>query len=243
VAPGKAQTLLIGSCQVEVREPPTPAQRVLVLLPGWNYSRKAWCEKSSVCEEALKRGYRLLLLEMGKSLYASTVFPETHPEWRHYPTLRTLLDSVFPHLVERKLLLPGKSYVLGLSTGGRGVVMILAHTGTLFRAGAALSGDFDPHLDPRDRLLTGWYGPYSTRWDTVDNPLQLATRIESPLFLAHGVTDAVVPYQHTQRLYQVLQQAKPTLPCELHLDPHGQHDFAFWDKYGRKALDFFARYE
>ncbi|GIV25849.1 MAG: hypothetical protein KatS3mg026_1541 [Bacteroidia bacterium] len=238
-----AQTFLIGSCLVEVREPAAPAQRVLVLLPGWNYSRTAWCEKSSICTEALKRGYRLLLLEMGKSLYASQAFPETHPAWRRYPTLRTLLDSVFPFLVERRWLLPGKSYLLGLSTGGRGVVMILAHTGALFRAGAALSGDFDPHLDPRDRLLTGWYGPYSSRWDTVDNPLRLAARIESPLFLAHGVADPVVPYQHTQRLYQLLQREKPTLPCQLHLDPQGKHDFAFWEKYARQALNFFERYE
>lgn len=238
-----AQTFLLGSCLVEVRDPSAPPRRVLVLLPGWNYSRKAWCEKSSLCEEALKRGYRLILLEMGKSIYASRAFPETHPEWRWYPTLSTLLDSVFPSLVEQRLLLPGQSYLMGLSTGGRGVVMILAHTGMLFRAGAALSGDFDPHLDPRDRLLTGWYGPYSQRWDTVDNPLRLAVQIERPLFLAHGVADRVVPYQHTQRLYEVLRREKPTLPCQLHLDPQGQHDFTFWEKYGRQALDFFERYE
>jgi pimeloyl-ACP methyl ester carboxylesterase len=236
-----AQQLLLGSCLVEVQEPNAPASKALVLLPGWNYSRRAWCEQSAVCKEALRRGYRLLLLEMGKSLYASQSFPETRPDWKAYPTLRTLVDTVFPELERRGLLLKGKTCLLGLSTGGRGVVLILAHTGKLFKAGAALSGDFDPHLDTRDPLLTGWYGRYSTRWEEVDNPLRLALRIEAPLFLAHGVADKVVPYLHSQRLYEVLRKQKPSLPCELHLDPKAGHDFTFWEKYGLQALDFFDR--
>ncbi|MCX7605713.1 MAG: prolyl oligopeptidase family serine peptidase [Bacteroidia bacterium] len=234
-----AQKWMLGSCLVEIREPSHPPLRNLILLPGWNYSRTAWCERSTICTQALGRGYRLLLLEMGKSIYASQVFPETRPDWRAYPTLRTLLDTVFPELQKRGILADLPTFLLGLSTGGRGVVLLLAHTGTLFRGGAALSGDFDPHLDPRDPLLTGWYGRYSQRWEEVDNPLRYASQIQSPLFLAHGVADRVVPFQHSQRLYQVLQERNPTLPCTLHLDPAGGHDFLFWEKYGLKALDFF----
>lgn len=237
-----AQMLRLGACLVEVREPPRAAIRSLLLLPGWNYSRTCWCDSSKICEEALQRGYRLILLEMGKSIYASQVFPETRPDWRSYPTLRTLLDTVFPELQRRNWLLPQNNFLLGLSTGGRGVVLILTQTGELFTAGAALSGDFDPHLDSRDPLLTGWYGRYSERWEKVDNPMHLITNLRRPLFLAHGVADPVVPYQHSQRLYQRLQTLKPDLPCELHLDPTGKHDFTFWEKYGRMALDFFERY-
>lgn len=233
------QSFLLGTCWVEVIEPPAGAHKTLILLPGWNYSRRAWCEKSSVCEEALRRGYRLLLLEMGKSIYASRVFPETRADWRQYPTLITLRDTVLPALEQKSLLPPNQTYLLGLSTGGRGVVLLLAQLGRYFRAGAALSGDFDPHLDPRDPLLTGWYGRYSQRWDQVDNPLRLAASLEKPLFLAHGVQDKVVPYEHTLRLHERLQQLRPSLRLELHIDPQGGHDFAFWDKYGRKALDFF----
>ncbi|MCX8113196.1 MAG: prolyl oligopeptidase family serine peptidase [Bacteroidia bacterium] len=238
-----AQTFQIASCLIEVREPARPVRRTLILLPGWNYPRTRWCDSSSVCTEALSRGYRLLLLEMGKSIYASQVFPETRPDWRSYPTLRTLIDTVFPELQRRHLLENGKGYLLGLSTGGRGVVLLLAHTGALFAAGAALSGDFDPHLDSRDPLLTGWYGRYSQRWDEVDNPMRLAQRIQRPLFLAHGVADPVVPYQHSQRLFEHLRSVRPDLPCVLHLDPKGKHDFTFWDKYGRLALDFFEEYD
>lgn len=234
-----AQVLRLGSCVVEVREPPQSATRALVLLPGWGYSRTAWCEKTSVCTEALRLGYRLILLEMGKSLYASQAFPETRPDWRAFPTLRTLLDTVLPELKARGFLPEGRTFVLGLSTGGRGVVMLLAHTGTLFRAGAALSGDFDPHLNPNDPLLKGWYGPYSERWDRVDNPLRLLPQVQVPLFLAHGVQDDIVPYQHTQTLHQLWQKFHPDLPCPLYLDPTGRHDFAFWEKYGRKAIEFF----
>lgn len=237
-----AQVFRLGTCVVEVREPPSPTDRTLFLLPGWNYTRTKWCEQSAVCTEALRRGYRLVLLEMGKSIYASQSFPETRADWKVYPTMRTLLDTVFPELQRRGLLTAGKGYLLGLSTGGRGVVLIMARTGKLFAAGAALSGDYDPHLDTRDPLLTGWYGRYSQRWDAVDNPMRLAEKLQRPLFLAHGIADPIVPYQHSQRLYDRLKQLKPDLPCELHLDPKGKHDFAFWDKYGRMALDFFDRH-
>ncbi|MCS6894862.1 MAG: prolyl oligopeptidase family serine peptidase [Bacteroidia bacterium] len=238
-----AQTFQLGSCLVEVREPVPSPRRTLILLPGWNYSRTAWCEKSTICAEALRRGYRLLLLEMGKSIYATRAFPETRSDWRSYPTLRTLLDTVFPELRRRALMHPKRTFLLGLSTGGRGVVLILAHTGNTFTAGASLSGDFDPHLDSRDPLLTGWYGRYSQRWDEVDNPMRLAEKIKSPLFLAHGVADNIVSYQHSQRLYLRLKEVNPTLPCVLHLDPRGKHDFAFWEKYGKLALDFFEQYD
>jgi len=234
-----AQTLTLGSCTVEIREPAEKVRRVLVLLPGWNYSRRCWCDSSRLCALALQKGYRLILLEMGKSIYASAVFAETRVDWRHYPTLRTLLDTVFPVLVEKNYLWPGRSYLLGLSTGGRGVVMILAHTGRLFRAGATLSGDFDPHLDPKDPLLTGWYGPYGPRWTHTDNPLQLSERIEVPLFIAHGQKDRIVPYEHSRRLYQHLLSKRPTLPIIYREDPNAQHDFTFWEKAGEWALRFF----
>ncbi|MEN2992877.1 MAG: prolyl oligopeptidase family serine peptidase [Bacteroidia bacterium] len=236
---GVSQVLWLGSCLVEIIEPVEAPRRVLVLLPGWNFSRQAWCKESSLCQVAKQRGYRLVLLEMGKSIYASQVFPETRADWRGYPTLRTLVDTVFPALERQGVLWPGRSFVLGLSTGGRGVVLILAHTGRLFAAGAALSGDFDPHLNPRDPLLTGWYGRYSARWEEVDNPLRLAASIQVPLFLAHGVQDKVVPYQHSQRLYERLKALSFRPRVELRLDPNGGHDFAFWEKYGLAALDFF----
>ncbi|MCS7188616.1 MAG: prolyl oligopeptidase family serine peptidase [Bacteroidia bacterium] len=234
-----SQVLVLGSCTVEKRMPPNQPRRTLVLLPGWNYPRTSWCDSSRVCSEALRRGYQLLLFEMGKSIYASTTFPETRPDWRVYPTLRTLLDTVFPTLEREGWLMPERSFIMGLSTGGRGVVMVLAHTGRLFRAGAALSGDFDPHLNTRDPLLTGWYGRYSQRWDEVDNPLRLVQRIQVPLFLAHGVADGVVPYQHSLHLYETLQKRRPDLLCLLRLDPTGKHDFGFWEKYAIEALDFF----
>jgi len=234
-----AQTLTAGSCTVEIREPHRRAERVLVLLPGWNYSRRAWCDSSQICQVALAQGYRLILLEMGKSLYATAIFPETRADWQKFPTLRTLLDTVFPLLQAKGYLWAGRSYLLGLSTGGRGVVMILAHTGQLFRAGAALSGDYDPHLNSRDALLTGWYGPYGPRWETTDNPLRLVQHIEVPLFLAHGCQDAIVPTAHSARLAQQLKKMKPELLSQYREDPVGGHDFFFWEKAGLWALDFF----
>lgn len=233
------QILKLGTCIVEVREPSTSPKAVLMLLPGWNYSRTCWCDSSRVCEAALREGYRLLLLEMGKSIYASQVLPTTRRDWAGYPTLRTLLDTVFPALIQDGYFWPGRTYVMGLSTGGRGVVLLLAHTDTLFRAGAALSGDFDPHHNPKDPLLVGWYGPYGPLWDSLDNPLRLALQIRSPLYLAHGKRDRIVPAHHSATLYKVLQAKRPDLLCLYEEDPAGGHDFTFWEAYGLRALAFF----
>ncbi len=224
---------------MEIRDPVTPPKAVLLLLPGWNYPRTCWCDSSRVCEAALQEGYRLILVEMGKSIYASKVLPSTRQDWASYPTLKTLTDTVLPALMRGGYLWPGRTYVLGLSTGGRGVVMLLSQTGKLFRAGAALSGDFDPHYHPRDPLLVGWYGPYNPLWDSLDNPLRLALKIESPLYLAHGMRDRIVPVHHSAKLHAILQAERPQLRCLYETDPTGGHDFAFWEKYGLRALAFF----
>ena len=58
----------------------------IVLLPGWNYSSKEWCTKTTFCEKARMLGYNLILVDMSKSLYAWEVHKETRADMKKYAT-------------------------------------------------------------------------------------------------------------------------------------------------------------
>ncbi len=231
---------------VDIRQGKDSPQGNILVLPGWNFPRQDWCQKSSLCQKALARGYRLILPEMAKSMYAKQHYPETRQDWRGNPTRAWVVEEMIPFLQEEeKVMLPlQKNYVLGLSTGGRGVALLLQDLPELFLAGAALSGDFDQTLMPDDRLTIGYYGPYAdfpTRWTGLDNPLQQAAKIQVPLYLGHGTEDKVVPVEQTQVFYQALRAARPQLEIVLNL-PNAGHDYQYWDSEVENMLDFLDKH-
>ncbi len=217
----------------------------LLVLPGWNFGRLRWCEDSSLCERARKAGYRLVLPEMGKSVYARNHFPETRKEWRDAPTLAWLTTTMIPELQKRFGIFRGQNnFLVGLSTGARGVILVAMETGKLFKAGAALSGDYDQTMDPSDRLMIGFYGPYSKyreRWATVDNPSHFIGRLRIPIFFGHGIRDSVVPVSQTKVFFTRLKRENPELSgVILHLVDAG-HNFEYWDAEVDAILTYFNR--
>ena len=215
----------------------------ILVLPGWNFSRQDWCQKANLCKKALTEEYCLIFPEMGKSIYASQHYPETRKDWLQYPTLTWVLDSLFPHLQENYNLLQNhqKNYILGLSTGGRGVALIALRKPELFKGAAALSGDFDQTKIPQDNLMKGFYGDYDKfpqRWEGKDNPQKLVKNFKTPIYLGHGKLDKVVPPDQTLKFYQALRQANPALKVILHL-PNAAHDYAYWGSETEAILDFF----
>lgn len=239
------QTLKVHGMLIEVLQPTAPYRGDLLVLPGWNFSRTDWCDKSTLCTQARAAGYRLVMPEMGKSIYALCTYPETRADWRGLATLTFVVDTLLPVLqTQHKLLLSGgNNYLVGLSTGGRGVVMIALSTDSLFKAGAALSGDFDQTLQPNDNLMIGWYGPlaqFPDRWTGVDNPAKQASKLLVPLYLGHGRKDNIVPVQHSHALHQALQQTNPTLRTVLHIDPAAGHDYSYWNSEVQNVINFFG---
>ncbi|NJK84110.1 MAG: alpha/beta hydrolase, partial [Saprospiraceae bacterium] len=175
------QTLLIGGHLVDIMQPSGEIKGNIIVLPGWDFSRKDWCQKSSLCAQALARGYRLILPEMARSVYAAEYYLETRTDWLRYPNKIWCTDSLVPALQQRYgILLPEqKNFVLGLSTGGRGAALLSLALPELFTAAAALSGDFDQTKMPADNLMRGYYGEYSKfpeRWKGVDNPVYQADK-------------------------------------------------------------------
>ena len=171
-------TVAIGGFKVRIIKPNSNSKSAgtLLLLPGWNFSDKMWCDSSDVCETALSNGLTVVAPEMGKSIYATEYFPETRDDYRKYPTL-TWLDSAIEILKKRNGVFGSsaeqRNFILGLSTGARGVALICAKKPGFFHAAAMLSGDYNQAAITDDPLCTIVYGPYqkySNRWKTIDNP-------------------------------------------------------------------------
>lgn len=219
----------------------------VLVLPGWNFPRTEWQRKSELLLVAREKRLRLILPEMGKSLYESRYFPETRLKWASTPGGIWVKELLIPELQRHGYLIPGgKSFLLGLSTGGRGVALVhLANPG-LFTAGAALSGDFDQTAMPADRLMTSVYGSYYAfreRWSGIDNPRTMIRSWSMPLYLGHGRRDTVVPFSQTEDFYLALKEAHPKLRLIFNAPESAGHDFAYWGSELRPVIDFFLSIE
>ena len=219
----------------------------LLVLPGWNFKRDRWCNESDLCSKALAKGYRLIMPEMGRSVYSTHYFPQTREDWIIAPTGTWLVDTLIKHLqLKYGILLPGKgNYLMGLSTGGRGVALTAIRTGKLFKAAVALSGDYDNILIPYDAIMTGFYGNYDDNkdiWTSIDNPSHDAAILQVPLYLGHGLYDPVVPSQQSISFYKRLQEVSPNLNVILHISETGLHDFNYWNSEVDAAFKFFEDY-
>ena len=238
-------TIVLNHDSVDILFPSGEVKGTILVLPGWNYSRKKCCKESSFCSKALSEGYALVLPEMGKSIYASTVYSETRKDWLKFPQLKWVTDTLFSYISEKAGLLKngGTNFIFGISTGGRGVALILEHTSNLFKAGAALSGDYDQRLDTTDNLMKGVYGTYSKfkqRWEGEDNALINANKIKVPLYLGHGADDKIVPFVQTKQFCKKLSETNSSIKHVLHISENHGHDYTFWDSETDAVLRFFG---
>ena len=223
----------------------------IVVLPGYNYPRSHWCEQThapQLCSLAKAKGYVLIMPEMGRSVYSSEFFPETRADLQQYPKRQWLSDSVFSYLQNSyNLLLPEQNnYLLGLSTGGRGVALVALDKPLFFSAVAALSGDFDQSKMPTDKLMSNYYGAYSkfkARWETVDNVLHRVAEWQTPIYSGHGQMDKIVPPEQSKLFYDSLCLHFDTTKIELHEPKEHAHDYTYWGAETEAVLNFFGRFK
>ena len=206
----------------------------LLLLPGWNFQRTSWIENTNLVSFADRYGYALILPEMGKTLYASSYYPQTTMKWNRIPGGQFIKQRFIPTIQKRHNLLEEGQHntMLGLSTGGRGVALIALENPGLFVAGASLSGDFSQENTPKDRLMTSVYGSFAQfpqRWLGRDNPQTRAKEWIMPLYLAHGTADNIVPESQSRLFYNaLLKKGDRTLIVEYYPVNGAQHDYKFW---------------
>lgn len=239
-----SETIRIGGVSVDVRIPEGKYQGDILLLTAWDESRNAWCKHSRFCSKALQKGYRLIMPEMGKSIYAQATYPETRKDWRMCRTLPWVVDTLIETLQEDYCLLKekGNNFMIGVSAGARGAVRVATELPGLFVAIAALSGDYNPAMLKGDNIYRGFFGRYDdhpVRWAGSENVLKSMQDMRTPVYLGHGRKDPLVPYEQTEALYNALRRAQPDLNVRLNVLDDQQHGFVYWKSEISNMLRFF----
>lgn len=237
-------TIILNKHSVILKICTSKKKGTFILFPGWNFPADDWCNKTELCSKILSSGYCIVLPEMGKSVYQEKNYPETLLEWRLYPTRGWLSDTLIPTLQKKYSLLAENenNYVIGLSTGARGVALILLDFPDLFKGAAALSGDYNQTSMPADNLMTGFYGSFykfPDRWKNTDNPVTRIREYKTPIYLGHGKQDKVVPPEQTIMFYDSLKKYHPALKIILNM-PAAQHNYDYWSSEVDNILKFFG---
>ena len=241
----KSTTIYLNKIPIDILQNDSLLCGDILVLPGWNFKRNLWCDSTDFCIKALKKGYRLIMPEMGKSIYSSSFFAETRKDWRKYPNLIWVTDTLIPYLrLKFGVFQTKNNYLLGLSTGARGSILVGIKTDTLFKKAACLSGDYNQLKMPKDNLITGYYGNYSqfkSRWEKIDNPLMQFKKIKFDIYLGHGINDKVVNYKQTIELYDSLKKNKNDLNVFLSTPNKKGHNFSYWRSEIDTILKFYER--
>lgn len=237
-------TVMVEGTPVDLLMPEKKYAGDLLVLHPWNESREEWCEHARLCGKALKRGYRVILPEMGKSIYAQAVYPETREDWRDFHTMRWIKETLIPDLRNNYCLLKenGQNFVLGASAGARGAILLAEELPDLFVAVAALSGDYNPAEMKGDNIYRGFLGDFEAfpqRWEVAENVVVGCSNIRAAVYLGHGKVDDAVPYTQTLHLYDQLKAKIPHLQMRLNLPADRAGDFAYWGSEVPSVFDFF----
>jgi len=242
VIDGKVEDTIGGVPVTIIKDFKEENLKSILVLPGWAFNRDRWLKETNLRKEAAARHYILVLPEMNRSVYASVYYPETSPSARLEKSGPWLTDT-FVEAVGRKygiLLSDQLNFVMGLSTGGRGAVYCLWKAPAIFKAGAALSGDFDQSLYTEERIMTEVYGDFELfpeRWKKDDNLRNYASMIYRPIYLAHGEADRVIPMEQTALFYAEISHTNKNV--KLNIVPAAGHDFQFWGGEVKNVLQFF----
>ena len=213
-----------------------------------------------------------MLVEMGKSVYMDSLYPQMRADYRLHPTRTWLWDSVLKPLQKRgyftdegtpedpiktvfgavyykSMQLPIPSYVMGLSTGARGALLLALEHPEAFQGCAGLSGDYNPLLMKNDNLMINCLGKYDEvpwRWRGTNNIELRINELQIPCYIAHGEADQVVPMQQSQQLseaHEISRRASKNstkmASMKLVIVKNGGHNYGFWGEQGLLAIDFF----
>jgi S-formylglutathione hydrolase FrmB len=229
------------SPRVRIRMPKEPFRGTILVLQGWNFANSSWSDSSNLDSLASAMGFALVLPEMGKSIYHKRNYKETRADWRSYPTRSWLMDTMVYDLQQRfQLFLPEhQNFVMGISTGGRGALLVAQEHPNIFNAGASLSGDYDQSSFPTDNLYRGFFGAASTTWSGSENPVAWIDTWSVPMYIAHGARDSVVSVAHMNRLRNLQVRQKPELNFTYHLDSTAGHNYKFWTPLTLQVLRYF----
>lgn len=215
----------------------------ILVLPGWNFPDTQWCEKTELCKKAMQEKFNLIFVEMQRSVYLKEYYPETKKAYTHFPTRTWLYKNVWQMLKSNDIidsLMP--SYVMGLSTGGRGAAIMALEYPADFNGAATLSGDFDPTFEKNDKLMINSLGNYlnhKKRWNGDNNMLNRAKEFKVPLYIGHGKKDKVCTIKQSENFCKELKLKNPNLKIVCHFADSMGHDYRYWNSEVNNVLMFF----
>ncbi len=219
--------------------------KLLLVLPGWNFSKERWFKETELLKYK-ESGYIMVAPEMKTTIYESQYFPETKLKWHKLPGMQ-FIKILIEEFQKQNFFKENKyNFILGLSTGGRGAVLISMNFTNIFFAVASLSGDFDQTFNPSDNLMKLVYGDYKIfgkRWEEIDNPVffikKNKDKWKSHIYLGHGENDNIVSYLHTKNFYEFLKTQGLEIQVKLNLVKQAKHDFHYWNSELATVFDFF----
>ena len=231
---------------------PGSGVRTLIVLHGYSQKPGDWESGTPIAAYADRYNFVLVCPAMTTTLYESKYFPETENRWAPVPGGEYIASILLPFVRKHYGLAADRSRtgIFGVSTGGRGALLLAAQHADLFGAATGLSGDYDSATMKRDRILLSVYGSYDLnpeRWEDEVNVLKLAVNLKkTPVFLGHGTNDPIVPPPQTQMLVdrlEGLRKAKGGYECVVDREKsrNAGHDWRYWGSLVPDVLKFFDR--
>ena len=149
------------------------------------------------------------------------------------------IDAAMRHLVEDPAIDPDRIVVYGQSLGGALAIAYVAHSAyrSHIRAVVIDSAFSDYRLIVRQKLASTWltwplqWLPWMTVDDTYSPAASVASISPLPLLLLHGDKDEVVPFEHSQMLFELARD-----PKELWIVPGAGHTESVASEAVRKRL-------
>ena len=231
-----------GGKQIETFIVRSKVKRIgtILALPGWNYPYNHWCDSTNLCEMASAKGYDIVMPSMGKTIYSDSIYEQTRSDWKNEVTRDWINEFMIPTLQQQYnvLQLNEQNKIVGISTGGRGAVLLAMDNPDLFDAGAALSGDYEMTAFKSDNLYRGFFGAYDNYqdvWEGHENPISSITGLKVPFYIVHGADDQIVPSNHAEILFNYLDSNVH----QLNIVKDQGHDYQFWSQEISNVLKHF----
>ncbi|TAL32462.1 MAG: hypothetical protein EPN93_16025 [Spirochaetes bacterium] len=229
----------------------TGERRTLIALHGYRGNFTEWGANTEIQKFAEEFGIAIVCPDMGATLYETRYYPETQVKWNPQPGGSWITAVLLPFLRENYGLARSRSHtgIMGVSTGGRGALLMASLHPDLFQSAAGISGYYDTSVMTGNPLLPTVYGPYAgfkERWEKDDNIMELAANLaDTPVYLAHGFKDRDIPIEQSQllgmKIRQLRKQSPGKFPLEFQELPQMSHGWVYWRLMTGDVLSFFDK--
>ena len=231
---------------IDIKYPKTEAIGTILMLQAYNIPHNIWCELTDFCKLAIERNFVIITPNFGNSLYLEATYPETSINQSKYPCIDVITEMIIPDIQNQFGLLVENqnNFIAGLSSGGRGAILIPAMAPDIFIASASISGFIDINFQKEKTMFIDALGEYSIfpeRWDK-EIEINKISNYNTHLYIAHGLADTVSNPKQSMIFFETLSNMKPNLIVNDNFPVNETHGFSFWRKETENILNFFESF-